>query len=131
MGDKIIWSVTADIPGGPKFSRSQDLIVQAYQHMQVTVPGGTAAAPGTATIKIMPAGSKAQFLLITSDVFDPAKLTYKQPAAAAPVFVLDTPHLLAGGAVDMLGQPEKLAFSNAMGANKDAVITIIVGRDAV
>jgi hypothetical protein len=129
MGDKILWSVTADIPGGPKFKRGQTLDVQAYQHIQVTVPGGPAATPGKVTIKVMPAGSKAQFLLISSSVFHASKLTYKLPSGSTD-FVLDMPHLLVGGAIAILGQPEKLEVSNGMGAGNDADIMIVVGRDA-
>ena len=127
MGDKIIWSVTADIPGGPKFNRSQTLDVQAYEHIQVTVPGGATAQK--ATIKIMPTGSKAQFLLVSSSVFHASLLTYKLPSGTTD-FVLDGPHLLAGGAIAILGQPKELEFSNGMGTGNDAVISIIVGRDA-
>ena len=132
MADKVVWSLSVEIPGGPKFARSQSLNVEAYQKIQVTVPGedpGSPGDPGTATISVMPAGSVAQFLLITSSLFDPAALTYK-PTGGGTDFVLDGPHVLAGGAIALLGQPEELEVSNGMGPGKDAVITIIVGRDA-
>jgi hypothetical protein len=132
MADKVYWSVNVDVQDGPKFARTQALEVEAYEKIQVKVPGedpANAGQPGKASIAVLPTGSDAQFLLITSDKFDPAKLTYKVSGGATD-FVLDGPHMLAGGAIAILGQPKKLDVTNAMGAGKDATIMIVVGRDA-
>jgi hypothetical protein len=132
MADKVYWSVNVEVQNGPKYARTQALDVEAFEKIQVSVPGedpATAGKPGKASIAVLPTGSLAQFLLITSDKFDPAKLTYKVPGNS-PDFVLDGPHMLAGGAIAILGQPKKVDVSNNMGPGQDATITIVVGRDA-
>ncbi len=130
-------ALNVQVVGGPQALISQAISVEAYDKIEVTVkPGDTlnvAAQPGGA--------GQVNFLLIKSSLAD-KKLTYVVNDGGANNFpasgeiVLDQPfHLYLGtGGVSVFGiAPKVIQFKNNYSAgttNKDAVIEILVGRDA-
>lgn len=131
MSEKINWTLSVQVVGGPKISVSQTMEVEAYDKIDVTVPGGDDTTPGTATVEVQPGGaSQVKFLLITSSLYD-AKLTYKVNGGTEAV-KLDALQLLMGsGAVGLLETtPQQLAFTNKAGLFAPASIQILVGRKA-
>lgn len=133
MSEKINWKLDVQVIGGPKMSGSTTIAVDAYDVINVEVPGGEVSSPGAATVEVQPGGAgQVQFLLIAASQYS-EKLTYSVDGAGGASNVeLDAQQMLAGkGAVGLLGAaPAKLDFSNALGANKDVSVTILVGRKA-
>ncbi|HKV12568.1 MAG TPA: hypothetical protein VJ725_30770 [Thermoanaerobaculia bacterium] len=127
MADSVSSMLTIEIKGGPpKISAVHNTTVEAYERVQVNVPG--ADGSGTAvTLNLLPAGSKAKILAVTSSKYGEG-LTYKGDGTAV---TLDGPHLFTGGSIQLLGKIESLTVTNALGAGKDATVTILVGRDVV
>jgi len=132
MSEKINWTLDVQVVGGPKVSTSTGVVVDAYDKIEVVIPGGTASSPGTADVQVQPGGAgQVEFLLVAADKYSD-KLTYSITGGASDV-KLDAQQMLAGeGAVGLLGAaPGTLEFSNALGTGKDASITILVGRKAI
>lgn len=131
MTEKINWKSDVQIIGGPKMSASTTVFVDAYDVIDVEIPGGDSTTPGTATVEVQPGGTgQVQFLLITASQYS-EQLTYSVTGGVSDV-ALDAQQMLAGkGAVSLLdAAPGTLSFSNTLGAGKDVSITILVGRKA-
>jgi hypothetical protein len=126
----ITWTVKAEVAGGPSFSKASTLSVEAYEKIDVVIPGGQQ------NLEVTVDGSGMQFLAIRVDqpspLPTPSQLNYKVNDSSATEIVLDQPvHLLVGeGTVGLLGANplESLFFSNDDADN--ATISILVGRDA-
>jgi hypothetical protein len=126
------WALTVNIGGGPQFSSSQAMTVQAFDNIVVTVAGADQGSPTTVAVDVQPGDTEQiKFLLISSDRYG-NDLKYSVDGGAGDI-VLDAAQLLVGaGSVGLLGAaPKTLEFSNGLGEGNDVVITIIVGRDAV
>jgi hypothetical protein len=142
MGERIGWSVSATLPGGPALSFAKTIEVDAYDKIVVVAEAasGSSGSPVETRIEVQPSTDSAdiRLLLITSDRYDDEKLTFtvldangSSPPGLYPV-ALSEPLLLVGGGVNLLGTtPNKLAFTNALGENKHATITVLVGRNAI
>lgn len=131
MPERIQWNLDVQVAAGPSISASRGITVDAYDKIQVVIPGGDGGTPGKATVDVQPGGAgQVKFLLISADQYSD-KLTYTLTGGVTGV-KLDAQHLLIGdGAVGLLGAaPTKLAFSNAVGVGKDITLTILVGRKA-
>ncbi|MCP4410564.1 MAG: hypothetical protein GY807_23040 [Gammaproteobacteria bacterium] len=133
MSENISLSLDVQISGGPKISASQNIQVEAYDSIKVTIRG-TGDASGADTdkeVEVQPGGTgQVSLLTITSNRYD-SGLTYKVNSNANPGIELDKPHVLAGqGAVGLLdaAAPTSLFFSSAIAEN--AEIHILVGRKA-
>jgi hypothetical protein len=126
MSEKITYSLSVQVAGGPKISDSDTLEVEAYDKTQVTLADGDSDIE----VDIQPGGAGlAQFVSVTATDYDNT-LTYKVNAAPATAIPLDGPHLFIGaGAVSLLDPaPIKLFFTNATGSN--VTVNVLVGRDA-
>ncbi len=129
MPEKITWSLSVQVAGGPRIMDSKTVEVDAYDKIEVVIPDGSDARE----IQIQPGDAgQVQFLLISSDQCG-ADLSYSVNAAEANPdnrIKLDALHLLLGvGAIGLLqASPQKLFFYNALG--KAASGQILVGRDA-
>jgi hypothetical protein len=136
MSEKINWTLNVQVLGGPKISAVQTLTVEAYDKIEVKILGNEEATPGEATVEVQPGDlDDIKLLLISSDQYgSKLKYTVKDSGgtAGATGVELDSLQVLVGkGAVGMLGvTPVTLEFSNGMGVNKDANVTILVGRMA-
>ena len=136
MYEKINCTVNVQVVGGPKISTIKTLTVEAYDKIEVKIPGKEEADPGKATVEVQPGDlDDIKLLLISSDQYS-SKLKYTVKdsggTAGAKDVELDSLQVLVGkGAVGMLGvTPVTLDFSNGMGVDKDANVTILVGRMA-
>lgn len=131
------WKVSVSANGGLHVSEGRSLEVEAFDVINVKVPGGTSTAPGTLSVEVQPADAseRVRLLLIRSSIYGeaptPSALKFSVTGGAADI-ALDQPQLFVGeGAVGLLGAPPMtMTFENALGAEKDAIVTIIVGRDA-
>jgi hypothetical protein len=126
MSEKINLILNVQVVGGPKYSASSTVPVDAYDKIRVAV-----AAGGTdEVVEIQPGNAgRVQFLLISSNKFD-KQLTYKVNNAGNAI-ALDAVQLLVGvGAVGLLpAAPKSLAFTNALAEDVD--IEVLVGRKAI
>lgn len=124
MSEKISWSFSAQVTGGPSVSASADLTVDAYDKIDATIPKGGAET----TVEVQPGSAGVKLLVITASDYD--DLTYKVGASAISV-MLDAAHLLLGeGAIALFDEyPTQLKFKNAS-ATDDVTVSILVGRDA-
>lgn len=124
-------NVTANIAvaGGPSLAFKRTLTADAYELLDLTVPSGATDLK----VELQP-GSGVALLAVTADWYGPELSFRAAKTAAATVFDLDQPFLLAGGALAAFGatQPQTLYLSNATaGAKaKDAQVQILVARDA-
>ncbi|MEZ4734083.1 MAG: hypothetical protein R3E79_43880 [Caldilineaceae bacterium] len=126
MPEKITYSLTVQVTGGPKLVASNTLSVEAYDKTQVTVTAGATDQ----TVNIQPGGAGlAQFVAITASQYDNG-LTYKVNDAGATAIALNGPHTFIGaGAVGLLNAaPTALLFGNSTAG--DITVDILVGRDA-
>jgi len=134
MNDCTVSALTVEVKTGPKIvTAAQSFSVEAYEKIDVTVPGvdpKETTKPGTATAVLLPAGSTAQFVMITSTVYHPSALTYTPGSTSKTPIPLDQPLLLSGGGIALLPGLDSIAISNNMGADKPATVTILVGRTA-
>ena len=123
MAEKLSWKFTASVLGGLTFAREDELDVEAYVKVAVTIKKGT-----TQDVEIFPGTGGSAQLVVISAVKPDAKLTYELGGNKVP---LDGPHILiGGGAVGLLGggKISTLKFENK--TTEDADIEIIAGRDA-
>jgi hypothetical protein len=132
MSKNIRWSLNVQVASGPNISMSQIVEVEAYDNIDVVVPGASVNPPaaGTKTVEVQPGGSgQVSFLLITSNMYD-SKLTYKVVDDGDSEIKLDAPLLLVeSGAVGLLGTKNNtFVFTNKIA--KDVSINILVGRKA-
>jgi hypothetical protein len=128
MADSVSSLLTVEIKGGPpKISAAHNVTVEAYERIQVNLPGADDSGKKAVTLNLMPAGSKAKILALTSSRYGDG-LTYKVGDKQIP---LDGPQLFTGGSVQLLGDVATLTLTNALGAGKDATVTILIGRDVV
>jgi hypothetical protein len=136
MPEKITWTLNVQVVGGPRLSASQTIEVEAYDMIEVKVPGMQNATPRTAMVEVQPGGSnQVKFLMITSSIYD-ANLTYKVDGGSE-IIKLDALQLLMGvGALGLLGATANIfTFTNEVGKDntapiQDASIQILVGRKA-
>lgn len=130
MNDCTVSALTVEVKTGPKIATAaQSLSVEAYEKIDLTVPGvdpNDKTKPGSGTAVLLPNGSTAQFVMITSTVYG-SGLTYT-PGGKGTAVVLDQPLLLTGGAVKLLPSLDSIAVSNNTG--QDATVTILIGRTA-
>ncbi len=124
------WQLDVEIKGGPQISLKEVLTVDAYGTIDVTVPAKTTSGgAGKISVDVQPGGAtKVHFLLMTSSVYD-KKLTFTVDSSTEKRF-LDTPLLLAKGAVALLGKIQKMTFVNDIKTPKAAAVRIVVGREA-
>ena len=133
MSEKINWTLSAQVVGGPKISVAKTTEVEAYDKIHIEI------APGAVKTKvdIQPSEGSGQvtFLLINADKYGD-KLSYQVNADDASDVIMDGPHFLIGkgaaGLLDPANAPHALFFSNATEANGGAItaVDILVGRDA-
>ena len=136
MPEKINWTISAKVVGGPQINLSQALEIEAYDKIQVKIANGDTDKE----IEVQPGGvDKVCFLLVSSDKYNDVtdtniNLSFKVNADTNSEINLDAPLLLIGnGATGILlpGEaPQKLFFTNSLGTDNDANIEILVGRDS-
>ena len=123
---KLNWSLSVAISGGPAFSISDALAVDAYDVVEVPIDAGATDQE----VELQPGGAnKVEFLLVTAGSFAPS-LTYAT-AAGGTAITLDAPHVWIGqGALALLTSvPNSLFFTNSSGDPVTA--KILVGRNAL
>ena len=132
MPEKIKWSVQFQVTGGPGAVKSGELEVTAYDKITATVPKG--GAKTEVDVQPSPDAIDVKLMVISAEPFG-EKLTYQVPKANGDPDgknrALDGPHVLIGsGAVGLLGTkpPQVLFFYNNL--DDDAVVQVLVGRNA-
>ena len=127
MPEKMTWTVTIQVAGGPTLADSQTLTVDAYDLVEMVIPDNAAGK----AIQVQPGeASQVRLLLIKASAYGD-KLTYSVGAAEADEakrIPLDTLQLLLGkGSVGLYGKaPQTFFFYNTLG--KDVTVTICAGR---
>jgi hypothetical protein len=129
--EKISYSVTVQITGGPSVPIAGVLEVDAYEKIDMTVPAKAGAVDGKADVTVSPGDlDQTKLMIITASSKD-GSLSFKTSAAGAADVPITGPLTMFGAtACSLLGtKPDKFTFTNT--AATAATVTIIVGRKAV
>jgi hypothetical protein len=131
MSVKINWALNVQVDGGPSLAASDAIEVDAYDIIEVNVPKQNNGTDGKATVKVAPGGAAdVLFLLIKSDVYKNAPVSYKVDGGTKTVKLDSQQTLIGAGATGLLeAAPNKLVFTN--NGQADANVRILVGRKAV
>lgn len=133
MSEKINWTLSAQVVGGPKIAVAKTTEVEAYDKIHIEIKAGAVKT----RVDIQPSEGTGQvsFLLINADRYGDT-LSYKVNADDAADVIMDGPHLLIGkgaaGLLDPDSAPHILYFSNAAEAagGVNTAVDILIGRDA-
>ena len=128
---KVNVTLTVQIVGGPTINESKELVVEAYDKIDVVIE-----PEKEKSVEVQPSeGKRISFLVIKSSVYSDStkniKITYGIDDAGK--IELDQPHFYLGsGVVSLLGSPKILKFKNASEKKleNNAQLEILVGRDA-
>ena len=131
--ERISFSVTIQVAGGPSLPIAGTLEVEAYEKFDIAVPPSVAGTNGSAKISVAPVDiSKVQLLVIISDINDGTiKFQHSSSSTSPPQGVIDLkgPMTLIGtSAVSLLNEIADLTFTNS--GSQAARVTLLVGRDA-
>jgi hypothetical protein len=132
--ERISFSVTIQVAGGPSLPIAGTLEVEAYEKFDIAVPPSVAGTNGSAKISVAPVDiSKVQLLVIISDINDGTiKFQHSSSSTSPPQGVIDLkgPVTLIGtSAVSLLNaDTADLTFTNS--GSQAARVTLLVGRDA-
>jgi hypothetical protein len=129
MAETVNWTVSVQVPGGPRVAQSGAIVVDAYDKVDLTLDDGAADAE----VQIQPGGPGQVQVLVISTTRPSADLTYKVNDVAAAEILLDQPvHAYMGtgpvALLDASAGPTSLFFRNDSGA--PAPIQVFVGRKA-
>jgi len=129
--EKINFSVTIQVAGGPSIPISGVLEVDAYEKIAVVVPAKKQANDGKAEVSVSPGDLIHTRLILITASSDDGSLKFKTSAAGAADVPIKGPVTLIGAtACSLLGAtPDKLTFTNSAAAA--ANVTILVGRNAI
>ena len=122
MPEKITYSASAAVSGGPTIGFSRELIADGYNKTSFVIAKGA-----TQKVFLGTADGAVFLLMVTSSHYAP-KLTYtvEKDTKARP---LDEPLLISGsGAMAILGSPTFLTFTNDNVAD-EVTIEVFVARD--
>lgn len=121
MQAKISWGVSVDIAGGPQFSPTAALNVDAYDLIDVAIDKG-----GTKSVDLQPSKKGVSLLLILAG--DTSGSLKCKLNATVTDLSLDSPFLLVGDAITKLlgSPPQTLTFTNS--ADKPVGVRVLVGR---
>lgn len=129
--EKITYSVTVQVAGGPSIPISGVMELDAYEKITVTAPAKNQGVDGVIEVAVSPGDlADTKLFLITTSAGD-GSLHFKTSAVGAPDVPITGPLTLIGEtACSLLGAPpDMLTFTNK--AATDATVTILVGRKAV
>src|SRR5215213_2324599 len=111
MGEKVTWSFSIQVAGGPHVAGTAMIEAEAYDKVQVSIDDNTTDK----VVNLAPSGAGSIKLVAIVPAKPDPKLTYKHGTADVK---LDGPLLLIGeGAVSLLTSTSgSLKFSNKTGA---------------
>jgi hypothetical protein len=129
MAETMNWTVSLQIPAGPKLSRSGAMQVDAYDKVDVDVADGDSDVE----VQIQPGGSGQVLVLMIATDQPSEDLTYKVNDSGADPIPLDQPvHAYFGAGplalLDAAAGPNTLFLSNSTGDT--AHVQVLVGRRA-
>jgi hypothetical protein len=124
----ISWSMTAQVPGGPKLSLSKTFEVGAYDVVEEVLSDTT---PKTLDVQPSSSSDLVKFLIVSSTQYS-ENITYSVNSDSTSI-KLDAPQVFLGeGAVSLLASsppPQTITFTNNSG--EEVRISILVGRNPV
>lgn len=122
----INYSVDIKVAGGPQIKVNDQLEVDAYDSIQVTLTGTESK-----TVSVQPGNADKIKLLFIRCVPPSDKVSFENKDQNDQVTLLN-PVLLAGDSVAVLANPPKdVKFKSTLGLGEQATIVILVGRSAV
>lgn len=128
MAQKLNWTFTAQVQGGPKIVTTQNLEIDAYDKIEMDVANDGSGN----TVDIQPgADTDVLLLVITSNLYG-EDLTYKAKdgGSESSEIPLTAPQIFSGtGAVGLMGvAPKQLVITNNLA--DAATVQVLVGRKA-
>jgi hypothetical protein len=120
MPEKIAWSMSARVDGGPQISINEILEVEAYEKVNVILPGQKKT-----TIEVQQSEGLARLILIAPDKYE--KLHFSVDGGS-PI-ALDHPIMLVGeGAVNLLGKKQNVLEFNNENPDNVSVMMLVAGK---
>jgi len=121
-------NVTAQVTGGPAMTFLENLQPEGYGQISIEVPGGST---GSGKVKVRLAADVLDLLLITSTTYSDKIKLESGTGSGARSFLLTSPVLLSGGAIELLGDHQgQLTIENSGTAGADdTTITILSAGD--
>ena len=129
--EKIIYSLSIQVSGGPTLTVAGVVEADAYEKLDVTVPAKVGQTAGKAEVTVSAADLAQTKMLVIQASSKDGSLKYKTTAQGATDVPINGPvTLVSGTATGLLGvKPDKLTFAND--ATVPATVTIFVARKAV
>ncbi len=133
MASTLKATLRLEVSGASTTSATHVVTAEAFERIEVTVPGAADGADGTVTVDVQPGGERqVQLVFLTASAYPSAedgsaRLTYSVDGGDA--IDLDAPLLLLGDGIrTLLGEVQQVVFTNAEPVPLDLVL--LVGRDA-
>ena len=125
MSTTVKWALNLTLTGGPRLAPSGTSTVEAYEVVDVTVPGDNTPVE----ITLGGGGGDISLFAVTAGTYADQDLFYTVNAGVTQ-YALDGPHIFIGsGATAHLDPvPTSIHVTNNTGA--DVEITVLTGRDA-
>lgn len=129
--EKITYSLSIQVSGGPTLTIAGLVEADAYEKLDVTVPAKVGSTAGEAEVTVSAADLAQTKMLVIQASSSDGSLKYKTTAPGATDVPINGPvTLVSGTAAELLGvKPDKLTFTND--AADPAMVTIFVARKAV
>ena len=129
--EKINYSVTIQVAGGPSVPIAGVLQVDAYEKIAATVPAKHGGVDGTATVTVSPGDIAHTRLLVITASSNDGSLGFKTSDPGAANVPITGPITLIGKTACSLfeSDPDTITFTNS--AATDATVMILVARNAV
>ncbi len=124
MAEKLTYTGSATVTGGPSLSFSRPLDVTGYDKLNLVIDAGKTAV---ANLGIDPTKTILRLLAMRSTAYD-ASLTFELDSAKGTTRPFTDPVIIAGtGAIAILGAVTTITFVN--GSKTSVTIDVLVAQD--
>lgn len=126
MPETINWTVSLQVPGGPRLGQSDALAVEAYDKISVTLEAGASDVD----VEVQPSSTAGQvsLLALMASAYAP-ELTFSADGGSTTRPLVAPVCLIGAGAVSLLdATPQQLQLANR--TDDPVTVDIVVGRDA-
>lgn len=120
MPEKIAWSMSARVDGGPQISINEILEVEAYEKVDVILPGLKKT-----TIEVQQSEGLTRFIMIAASKYEALSFLVD---GGEPI-ALDHPIMLVGaGAVNLLGKKQNVLEFDNKNPDNVSVMMLVAGK---
>lgn len=125
MSTTVKWSLNLSVTGGPRLVPSGTTDVEAYEVIDVDVPGDGVSVE----ISLGGGGGDLSLFAVTASRYDAQDLSYTINGGVTE-YVLDAPHVMIGSGATAHVDPVPTALHVTNGTGEEVRISVLIGRDA-